>query len=258
MVLRRGNRQHAAAALAGALDLTGLSFHPATIRSSRGLPARPQCALRGWRAGEGSAFTPIPGVDLGEILCVEEERQVGHDNCVSYRTLKLQIPQSPMRPHFVKARVKAHVYPDGSHALFHGPRCIGRYDENGRLKDDSPVHPRPGNTITYQLSLRIEYVKESTFLSPYRIPICAAFKWSTWIMPRALKKTVKGTKSAKTVKAKTARRVIKPWTKEDVRMLKAHSKARTPVTKVSKVMKRTVGALRRRAGILGVGLGHRR
>jgi hypothetical protein len=77
-------------------------------------------------------------------------------------------------------------------------------------------------------------------------------------MPRALNKTVKGTKSAKTVKAKTARRVIKPWTKEDVRMLKPHSKARTPVPKVSKVMKRTVGALRRRAGIVGVGLGHRR
>jgi hypothetical protein len=35
-----------------------------------------------------------------------------------------------------------------------------------------------------------------------------------------------------------------------VRTLKAHSKARTPVTKVSKVMKRTVSALRRRAGIL--------
>src|SRR6476646_5757990 len=51
-------------------------------------------------------------------------------------------------------------------------------------------------------------------------------------MPRALNKTVKGTKSAKTVKAKTARRVIKPWTKEDVRTLKAHSKARTPVTRV--------------------------
>ena len=85
-------------------------------------------------AGEGSAFTPIPGVDLDEILCVQEERQVGADNCVSYRTLKLQIPESPMRPHFVKARVKVHVYPDGSHALFHGPRCIGRYDDNGRLK----------------------------------------------------------------------------------------------------------------------------
>ena len=77
-------------------------------------------------------------------------------------------------------------------------------------------------------------------------------------MPKALKKTVKRAKSVKAVTAKTARRVVKPSTKEDVRMLKAHSKARTPVTKVSKVMKRTVGALRRRAGILGVGLGHRR
>jgi transposase len=86
-------------------------------------------------AGEGSAFTPIPGVDLDEILCVQEERQVMNDNCVSYRTLKLQIPESPMRPHFVKARVKVHVYPDGSHALFHGPRCIGRYDQNGAIRN---------------------------------------------------------------------------------------------------------------------------
>ena len=58
-------------------------------------------------AGEGSAFTPIHGVDLDEILCVEEERQVGHDNCVSYRTLKLQIPQRPLQLRFVQGRVKA-------------------------------------------------------------------------------------------------------------------------------------------------------
>jgi transposase len=83
----------------------------------------------------GSAFTAVPGVDLDEILCVQEERQVMNDNCVSYRTLKLQIPPSPMRAHFVKARVKVHVYPDGSHALFHGPRCIGRYDQNGAIRD---------------------------------------------------------------------------------------------------------------------------
>ena len=86
-------------------------------------------------AEAGSAFTPIPGVGLDEILCVEEERQVGHDNCVSCRTLKLQIPESPMRPHFVKARVKVRVYADGSHAVFHGPRCIGRYDANGAIRD---------------------------------------------------------------------------------------------------------------------------
>jgi transposase len=85
--------------------------------------------------GSGFTPTPIPGVDLDEILCVQEERQVGADNCVSYRTLKLQIPESPLRRHFVKARVKVHVYSDGSHAVFHGPRCIGRYDENGAIKD---------------------------------------------------------------------------------------------------------------------------
>jgi len=61
-------------------------------------------------AQAGSAFTPIPDVDLDEILCVQEERQVGCDNCVSYRTLKLQIPESPLRPHFVRARVKVHVF----------------------------------------------------------------------------------------------------------------------------------------------------
>jgi hypothetical protein len=78
-------------------------------------------------------------------------------------------------------------------------------------------------------------------------------------MAKVSKKTVKTAKSVKSTKvAKATRRVIKPWTKDDFRTLKAHSKARTPVVKVSKVMKRTVGALRRKAGILGIGLGERR
>jgi len=80
---------------------------------------------------EGSAFVAIKGVDLGEILCIQEERQVGNDNCVSFNRLKLQIPASPLRAHFVKARVKVRHYHDGSHAIFHGPRCLGRYDRKG-------------------------------------------------------------------------------------------------------------------------------
>ena len=80
---------------------------------------------------EGSAFVAIPGVDLNEILCVQEERQVGHDNCVSFNRLKLQIPESRLRAHFVKANVKVRQYIDGTHAIFHGPRCIGRYDGKG-------------------------------------------------------------------------------------------------------------------------------
>ena len=84
----------------------------------------------------GSAFVAIPGVNLNEILCIQEDRKVGHDNCVSFNRLKLQIPQSPLRAHFVKANVKVRHYCDGSHAVFHGPRCIGRYDSLGDIVTD--------------------------------------------------------------------------------------------------------------------------
>jgi hypothetical protein len=55
--------------------------------------------------------------------------------------------------------------------------------------------------------------------------------------------------------AKRKRRV---WTKKDIAELKAHSKSRMRVSKISKVMKRTDGALRQKAQLLGIGLGHRR
>jgi hypothetical protein len=84
---------------------------------------------------EGSAFVAIPGVDLAEVLCVQEDRDVGNDNCVRFKTLRLQIPESPLRAHFVKARVKVRQYPDGTHAVFHGQRCLGRYDQKGNFTD---------------------------------------------------------------------------------------------------------------------------
>jgi len=56
----------------------------------------------------------------------------GRDNTVAYEGLKLQLPQSPMRAHYVKARVKVRDYPDGSLAILHGPRCLARYDAAGR------------------------------------------------------------------------------------------------------------------------------
>jgi hypothetical protein len=57
---------------------------------------------------------------------------------------------------------------------------------------------------------------------------------------------------------KTKRRTRREWTKEDVREIKGHSRARTPVAKMSKLMKRTAGALRQKAFDLGLSLGHRR
>ena len=80
---------------------------------------------------EGSAFVAVPGLDLTEVLCVQEERVVGNDNCVSFLNRRLQIPESPLRAHFVRATVKVHQYPDGGLAIFHGRLCLGRYDRDG-------------------------------------------------------------------------------------------------------------------------------
>jgi hypothetical protein len=52
--------------------------------------------------------------------------------------------------------------------------------------------------------------------------------------------------------------VRSPWTKDDIRQLKAYSKARTPVVEVAKAMKRTEAAVRQKAKTIGIGLGHRR
>jgi transposase len=86
---------------------------------------------------EGSAFVAIPGVDLHEILCAQEDRQVDKDNTVVFARLRLQIPPSPLRSHFVKARVRVRRYHDGSHAIFHGPRCLARYDAAGVLQEQT-------------------------------------------------------------------------------------------------------------------------
>ncbi|MGY0571648.1 hypothetical protein AB8Z38_30365 [Bradyrhizobium sp. LLZ17] len=63
-------------------------------------------------------------------------------------------------------------------------------------------------------------------------------------------------RTAKTKKIKT--RARREWTATDLKALKGHSKQRTPVVKISKQMKRTVGALRQKALVLGIGLGHQR
>ena len=84
----------------------------------------------------GSAFVADRAGAWRDILCVHEERTVGNDNCVRYRGLSLQIPPSPIRPHFVRVKVRVHHYPDGTLAMFHGPRCLARYDQHGNLLDD--------------------------------------------------------------------------------------------------------------------------
>ena len=61
-------------------------------------------------------------------------------------------------------------------------------------------------------------------------------------MPKKAKKTV----------------VRREYTRADVKELRAHSKAKTPVEQIAKLTNRSVGSLRQKALKLGIRLGHRR
>ena len=61
--------------------------------------------------------------------------------------------------------------------------------------------------------------------------------------------------------AKKAKRKIvvrREYTSTDVKELRMHSKAKTPVVKIAKLTRRSVGSLRQKALKLGIRLGHRR
>ncbi|OCC15949.1 hypothetical protein DBT_0411 [Dissulfuribacter thermophilus] len=74
--------------------------------------------------------------NLKDILCEQHERTVNNDNCVQFKGLTLQIPQTPYRCHYVKAKVWIHSYPDGSLAIFHGPRKSAAYNPDGSLIEE--------------------------------------------------------------------------------------------------------------------------
>lgn len=82
---------------------------------------------------KGTAFVPVVGAAWRDTLCVQEERKVGKDNTVRYKNRALQIPPVPERHHFVNATVRVHDYPDGSMAVFHGPRRLADYTASGDL-----------------------------------------------------------------------------------------------------------------------------
>jgi hypothetical protein len=80
-----------------------------------------------------SAFSTVTAERLREALCIEEDRTVGRDNTIAWEGRRLQLPESPLRRHYVNAHVKVHAYPDGTLGVLHGPRVIGRYTGKGAL-----------------------------------------------------------------------------------------------------------------------------
>jgi transposase len=74
-----------------------------------------------------SAFVEVQEALWRDVLCLQEERRVGNDNCVHWRGRHLQIPPTPLRPHLVRTKVRIHEYPDGTVAVFKGPQRLASF-----------------------------------------------------------------------------------------------------------------------------------
>ena len=82
---------------------------------------------------DGSAFVADSDGAAGDILCVQEERRVGNDNTLRWKALSLQLPESRLRPSFVRTQVRVREYPNGSLSVFWGPHRLGDYTPDGSL-----------------------------------------------------------------------------------------------------------------------------
>jgi transposase len=86
----------------------------------------------------GSAYVAMIGTDIAaqmdELLSQRHERVVGNDNCVKFEKLKLQIPSNTHRMHYVRTKVQLRVNCEGRFSIYHGPRCLARYDAQGVLE----------------------------------------------------------------------------------------------------------------------------
>jgi hypothetical protein len=76
---------------------------------------------------------------------VIEERTVANDNTIVWSGRRLQLPESRLRPHFVKAVVRLHQYPDGTASVFLGPHRLARFAADGQ--QISPDAPEPGSVL---------------------------------------------------------------------------------------------------------------
>jgi len=79
-----------------------------------------------------SAFVPLGAVNLDEILCHEEVRAVARDNTVRLDGLVLQLAKQRGRRTCAGLQIILRRYLNGTHAIWWGTRCLGRYSPTGQ------------------------------------------------------------------------------------------------------------------------------
>ena len=118
---------------------------------------------------DGTAFVADRHEAWRETLCVIEERTVGNDNTVAWSGRRLQLPQSRLRPHFVKAAVRMHEYPEGTVSAFLGPHRLATFAADGH--EISPDAPQPGTVLGAVKDKPLRARKRASLTAPARAAV---------------------------------------------------------------------------------------
>jgi hypothetical protein len=99
-----------------------------------------------------SAFVSAGPIDLEQIICHEEERGVSADNTVQLKGVRMQIGKQPGRASCARVQVTVRRHLDGTHSVWRGTQCWGRYDTRGKeLRSAPPRRPRLGGKASVAL-----------------------------------------------------------------------------------------------------------
>jgi hypothetical protein len=93
-------------------------------------------------ASSASAFVPLVGVDLELVLSVQHSRRVDNDSTVSFEGIRLQLPPTAQRAHYVRCEVTVHEFPEGVLGVSYLGQLLARYTRDGQLLQCAPP-PRP-------------------------------------------------------------------------------------------------------------------
>jgi transposase len=118
---------------------------------------------------QGTAFVADRHQVWRETLCLIEERIVANDNTIAWGGRRLQLPESRLRPHFVKALVRVHAYPDGTVSAFLGPHRLATFAADGQRI--SPHTPEPGSVLGAVKDKPLRARKRASLTAPARAAI---------------------------------------------------------------------------------------
>ena len=101
-----------------------------------------------------SAFVPLVGLDLDLVLSAQHTRRVNNDSTVAFDGVRLQLPPTRERPHYVRCEVTVHEFPDGTLGISYFGRLLARYTRDGQLLQGPAPIRRQGLRKRTSVALR--------------------------------------------------------------------------------------------------------